>query len=435
MAKQKIVFFIQTHKPIGGSQVLFLNLASFISQNYEQYECFYINYKNKEVENIYGNSNMVFCDVNTDYTRFEDAIFFTPINYIFYLVDKIKELKKARICVYFYHPQIFDWINMQIMEAKVDFDPLLKLLSEHHACSFMDSSNYIAANRLSKVNFEPIYVPVTLSDNLSANVQPEPKSETAIRIGWLGRLDRDKIFSVLNVADNLLDLTQDKPIEFHIIGDGNSKNLIKFSEYTPKIKFIFTSYLYGEERNTYIRENIDIMVAMGISAIDSAVLRIPTVIPVVSPVRFNDDKYTYVHDVKGFSLGWDLKDFKQSGCKAIGLEQVVDDVYKYGRKECIGKEDRDFVTKEFAIAKGAEMFIEAIGKTTLTVEDCLKCSIVNKQMRRRAIYQLIRKRSDYESFHEFCARVKRINLEKNLYEKIKRIWRELNKTFTGRKMV
>ena len=80
-----------------------------------------------------------------------------------------------------------------------------------------------------------------------------------IRIGWLGRLDYDKIYSVLNLADNLIALEQPKPIDLYVIGDGNAKSLIKLSKYCPQIRFIFTSYMYGEERDAFLRKNIDIV--------------------------------------------------------------------------------------------------------------------------------------------------------------------------------
>lgn len=429
MDKKKIAFFIQTHKPIGGSQVLFLNLATYISKNYKEYQCYYINYKNKTVEEIYGGADIIFYDINEcDYKELEDAIFFAPFNYVFYLLSKIRKLKKARVCLYFYHPEIMDWLSMQILERKVNFEGLMKAISKNNGYCFMDSSNYFSIERLYDYKFEKKYVPVTLSDNLDSYKKISGCSDDCLRIGWLGRLDRDKIYSVKNIIDNLSEVNCNKNIDFYIIGDGNSKSLIQYASYSPKIRFIFASYLYGEERNDFIRKNIDLMVAMGISAIDAAVLGVPTVLPIVSPVKFNDNKFIYLYNTEEYSLGWNINDLKKSNCKYTTIEKILEDIYEKDGKETIGQKCRQFALEEFSLKNGTDMFIKVIEESTLTVSQCMRVRLIRRQLLRQNLYRFLRGRKDFESFHEFNARVKRINLENKIINKIKRIKKELNKT-------
>lgn len=432
--KQKIVFFLQTKKPIGGSQVLFLDLASYISNNFsDKYDVYYINCSNPIVNELYGSSNINFCDINCDYSQFENAVFFTPFNYVFYIMSHLRQIKSAKICFYFYHPQIFDWLGMQILSAKPNFEPFLQLLQRTHGCCFMDSSNLISANRLCETKFEPDYVPVTLHSTNGVFKKCSATCKDRIRIGWLGRLDYDKIYSVLNLADNLIALEQPKPIDLYVIGDGNAKSLIKLSKYCPQIRFIFTSYMYGEERDAFLRKNIDIVVAMGISAIDVALQGIPTLVPLVSGTQFRDDKFYYLFDTTGFSLGWNPHDAESIGCKATNFEKVIKDIYEDGKKQAYGDVCREFAVKEFSLARGVALFLSAIEKTTLTVEDCMKCGMISRNINGFRLYCAIRHRHNYEDFHEFSARIKRINKTRGITKKLKRIKAELKRTFSKRK--
>lgn len=428
---QKIVFFVQTKKPIGGSQVLFLDLASYLADNFsDEYDVYYINHSNPMVNKLYGSSNIHLLDVEKcDYSQFEGAIFFTPVNYILYLLAKIKNVKTAKLCLYFYHPQIMDWLSMQIWRGKVNFDPFLNLLQNTNSYCFMDSSNFVALKNVSKVDFQERYVPVAIHDVVETeDTNLQYVDNDKINIGWLGRLDRDKIYSLINLADNLLALESPKQIDFHIVGDGNSKQLIRVSNYSPNIRFIFTSYLYGDERNEYIKNNVDIMVAMGMSATDVAQLSVPTVIPIVSPTAFKDDKYMYIFNIHGYSLGWNREDIKYSGCKLNTIEDILQDIYEYGKKDELGHKCSDFVNDMFSIKNCADNMLNIANMSQLTVETCMRCKLIKRQLSFYSLYCLFRKKSDFARFHEFNARIKRINQQPTFMKKIKRLLLEVRVT-------
>lgn len=426
---KKIVFFVQTRKPIGGSQILFLDFASYLSSNYPDYKIYYINFSNPVVEKLYGSSKINFCDIDScDYSVFDDAIFFTPVNYIFYLMAKIKRVKNAKICLYFYHPQIFDWLNMQISNPSPNFTPFLTLLKEKKACCFMDSSNLIATNRLNNLSFSERYVPVSLHSNNNLclpTIQPAQKN---INVGWLGRLDYDKIYSLLNLMDNLMETNFNQTIRLHIIGDGNAKSLIRISKYCPKIQIVFNSYMYGDSRDKYINDNIDIMIAMGISALDSAYLGIPTLIPIVSGSPLRSNSYTYIFDAKGFSLGWDASDAKTLSFRSHPIERILDDIYVAQKKETFGAACYEYALNNFSLKTGVSLLLSALQDTNLVVQDCLSCKLISSQLNQYMFYKVLRHRKDFESFHLFNARLKRVRLEKTIKKKLKRIVLELKAT-------
>lgn len=407
---KKIVFFIQTKKPIGGSQIQFLDMATHISKNYSEYDVYYINHPNKTVEEMYGGSGVHFCDVsNCDYSFFKDAVFFTPVNYLFYLMDKIQNLDGPKICLYFYHPQIMEWLNTQFESKTVDYLPLLKLLSKTNGYCFMDKSNYLSIRRNFSVDFEKRYVPVPITTG-ECVVKTNPVCHNPFSIGWLGRLDGDKIQSVVNLLDNLLDIGGNYVV--HLIGDGNAKNKINLKKYGDNIKIVCTSYLYGDTRDMYIANNVDLAISMGISALNCSLVGVPTAIPLVSEERICNDRYTLVYDTCEYSLGWNPKDCDEMGCKVYSLGDLIEYFSLNKNKVDCGIRCRDYALSTFSIDRCVNNFLDVVSTTKLTVKDCRKLSIVSNRLLIYKLFKFITKDLCYESFHEFSAKTKREILKK-----------------------
>lgn len=426
---KRIVFFLQTKTPIGGGQLQFLDLAAYVLQHYSDYEIYNINYRHPIVEGMYKDFGIKFLDVDEcDYSQFVGATFVTPVNYTFYLSAKLKDVKGVKICTYFYHPHIYNWLENQIYYRKRKNHDLLQLLYKTDSYCFMDDSNYLPACKLCDIPFNKYYLPVTLhSQNIKKLDNFDFVKKDTMSFGWLGRLDRDKVFSIINFADNLMDIPTDKKIEFHILGEGNSRSLIKIAKYSPKIKFIFTSYMYGQERDNYMREHIDVMMAMGVSAIDGAVMGIPTIIPIVSSTAFRDDKFVYIYDIVGYSLGWDAKDIKELGCKYHRLCDIVDDIYVKGKKKEIGEKCSSFLEDTFSLENGAKLLLENVERTKLTSEVLVKNKTVSRTLRHYKLYRKIRKNRDFPMYHLFISRLNRIQNYKGI-KKVLFPFIELKKT-------
>lgn len=434
MNMKKIVFFVQTKKAIGGSQIQFLDFASYIARNTE-YEAYYINHPHPVVEETYVGTGIHFEDVdNCDYSQFEDALFFTPINYLFYLLAKIRHLKNAKICLYVYHPDVLDWLNAQVPAKDRDMESLCQLFLETNSYCFMDLSNYLSTKRRVDLPWQERYVPVTVhTENTDKvqSVQPVPpvNPDKPLQVGWLGRLDNDKIHSMLNVAENLMKDSTVEKVDFHVIGDGNAKRHMSVANYSPKIRFILTSYLYAEERNNYIRDNVDIMVAMGISAIDTAMLGVPTVIPIVSPKPFWTDSFVYVQDLNKYSLGWNIEDDSNMGCITHSFHEVVEDI-RNGKKLALGEEGRVFCGQTFSLSAASMELLKCLEETELTVAKCMAYPSVQKEMKTFDWYRRLRLCRDFPEFHEAVARMNRAK-QKSFKQKFKTLLSKILKKLRG----
>ena len=123
----------------------------------------------------------------------------------------------------------------------------------------------------------PIYVNQT---KISYCQKHNIKKECEINIGYIGRLDCDKIFSLINVLDNLSLYNTSFKKNVHIIGCGDRKHLItnNKSYKDANINIIFTGFLLDNDKYDYLYNNVDILFSMGTSSLDGALVKIPSVL-------------------------------------------------------------------------------------------------------------------------------------------------------------
>lgn len=128
---------------------------------------------------------------------------------------------------------------------------------------------------------------------------------------WLGRIDQDfKVLPLLKVIKDITDLHNRKilkgEIEFAIIGSGDGNHLVQQeidSNFT--LTFTWIKKVSLADLPNYLTANIDVLVAMGTSALEGARLGVPTVI--VQPFSHVSQEpkfaYRWIHQTTGHSLG------------------------------------------------------------------------------------------------------------------------------------
>jgi len=411
VSQKKLVFFIQKRQAVGGGILLFWRWAQFIIGQHKYDKVYFVNYKNANMDKMFSEGDDCFRDIETvDFSEFEGADFVVPLNYVFFLLEKTATLKYGRILLYDWHPHIVRWYVNQFYYRRRNPEATFSLFCKKNAVAFMDEGCVQSFRKWVKdIDTESLpYVPVTLSSEKEEYIPLKRVAPNKINIGWMGRLDKDKIFSLINLLDNLVKLKTEEPIDIHIIGDGNARNRIVFQKYAPKIRFIFTSTLYGAVRDQYIRENIDIMIAMGISALDTANLSVPIVVPIVSGRPFYKDQFVFLFDSKNYSLSWDSQDIDELGYQTHTLAEILSLVYLDGGKERLGKQCWAHCQSNFAIEKSVHMLLDAISKSELSLADCRAIPEISRQMQRCGVYTKIRRGRTYEEYIEFNQRLNRL---------------------------
>lgn len=411
----KLVFYLKnkTHF-IAGGVAFMLGLAKHIASNTTEYDVYYVGYINNNIQELYGDSPLRLCDITScDFAQFEGAEFFLPIAYITYFLDDAKLIKFGKLLTYDWHPQQIKWFANQFYDTSLSPKGVVDLLCKTNSLAYMDLSCLLSVSNYIEKPVERNLIPVFVSD-FSSQCQDSfaiPQQQEVcrrVRIGWMSRLDRDKIFSLINLADNLYLMKCDVKIDVHIIGDGNSRNLLSLQKYSPKIRFIFTSYLTGKERDEYVKENIDIMVAMGISALDIAYLGVPVVIPVVQTPRFNGNQYVYLFDTWDYSLGWGQAELKDLGYESHTIEKIVQDIHFDKMKHGYGKRCYGFAKENFSVEHSYDCFVASLQRSTLTIDICRNNKILRRHMKLFNFYNKLRGQ-DYGRFVQFVQKASRFS--------------------------
>ena len=398
----KLVFFYPKNEVVSGGFYMFLELAKYISEH-SLYEVYYIHWLRQELTDKYKDSKFVMVDYNTfnNYDSLHDATFIVACNYLPFLLTKIRKGSDSKILLLAWHPYIYDYLFNQFIYHRGIREEVLTFFSQRKALTFMDEVNRVEATIGSKIDFEQRYIPVPYI--WDTKYVPKVKSlGKKISVGWLGRLDADKIYSVINLIENLYNTKYD--IDLHIIGDGAARNKISLSQYTPRINFIFTSYLHGDILKKYLSNNIDLLVAPGQSALLGASLHIPVIIPSMSNIKNYSDKYVYLFNCKNYSLGWRVSTLQKLGYECKGISYFLEQILKQGNKEVLGKRCFDYLVENHSISHSSDCLLKLIKQSTLSVEDCLKFHHIKRHLLEFHLYNRLFNK-DYSEYIKLTPRL------------------------------
>ena len=316
------------------------------------------------------------------------------------MLEEIAPLKSARILPLFLHPEIPFWMENQILIKRFyNFRSVCKLLVRKNAYGFMDIGNKLSVEKAGNVTFESRFFPVVINDE--QKFFSEKTTSSDINIGWLGRLDKDKIYSVINFLDVISASEKYKNITLHLIGNGNGVNVIDFGKYAPNIKIAFNSSLFNEQKDEYITKYFDVAIAMGMSALDTALLGIPTVLPIVSSKPFNDNKFLYIFDTIDYCLGFKQQDLIASNCTTHTAENILDDIYERNKKNELGRACFNFVENTFSLENNIPSIVNMIEGSNLTVGRLLMEPSFFMQRLLFRIYRIYRPNATYDTFMLF----------------------------------
>jgi hypothetical protein len=151
-------------------------------------------------------------------------------------------------------------------------------LSERRSLWFCDAPNLRATSEILGTKFrDPVIVPVPSGDVCESSKRTTFPNR--LGIGWLGRLSDFKIHILVHTVDRMRRWAEERrvAVKFHVIGDGREAGLLEpYGKPTAFFELIRPGVLDGPRRDDYILQNIDLMGAMGTSALDALRLGIPT---------------------------------------------------------------------------------------------------------------------------------------------------------------
>ncbi|MGH1472173.1 MAG: hypothetical protein ACRBCS_13360 [Cellvibrionaceae bacterium] len=195
------------------------------------------------------------------------------------------------------------------------------------------------------VNLDELLCPIAIKNY--GEVPTSRLNKSNIVFGWIGRISHD--FKLLPLKKILRDLEaigseQNRTFRMIIVGDGDgAKSLEIFLPSVGNINVEWIKEVKNDQILKFIDEEIDVLFAMGTSALDGANTSTPTVI--VQPFSIDKEEpskaYRWIFESIGFSLGEFVNIQVEPIQVSVDLKSIVSDIEIQGLDE-ISKQCRKY---------------------------------------------------------------------------------------------
>lgn len=199
------------------------------------------------------------------------------------------------------------------LDLKFRTKRLIKELVENNSVVFMDVygikaiEDSFGKNLISNINDLYLPIPVKTYNRENVFLSRQAKLGNEINITYVGRSSIWKMQPLKKIITDLAQLqTSGYIINVHIITQQpqDYMTFIRDVKLDGNIILHYHNDLVGENYRNFLINTSDIHFAMGTSALDAAVLGIPTVVIDYSSEEFPlDYKYLWLYDAEGYDLG------------------------------------------------------------------------------------------------------------------------------------
>lgn len=415
----KICFFFP-YRVISGVPVLFYRLANEIIRTNCEIEIYIIDYADGVM------ATNVIKHPNIHLITFVDKKFVSPPSDSFLIMQSIlpysirPELiipEQSKLIFWTLHPDnlvpnFFPFLSrnssrnysLYSIAAKYFCFNLMKKLNiffsichENQALWFMDSANLLNTTKHLFNSIEsPIFIPVpTQSTDKKISINENIKNNF-IRFCWIGRLCDFKIHILKYTLIKLSQIANEIKIKIHfnIVGEGEEKASIESLNLESEFfKLNFIGVLTPNELDQYLLKNVDILTAMGTSALEGAKFGIPTILLDYSYVPINRDYlFRWLFSTENYDLGHEItnEDIKYGN---QSLKEIIYDVLNNYIE--LSNNTYDYFNKNHKLSNIAKLFIEKLSESNLVYSSFPK-DIFKKNM--------------FRKIHEFRKGYRQINL-------------------------
>lgn len=157
----------------------------------------------------------------------------------------------------------------------------------------------------SKIN--DILIPIAISVPDKLLKQNYTNNKQVVRLSWIGRVSNDfKKIPIKHIIEDIENYVKESGvmISLTVVGDGDALSEIKEYAGNRNYQINFISNIAYDRLDEFITTQVDLLIAMGTSALDGAKTGCPTI--VINPIRETDPNnvyYRWIHESEGYSLG------------------------------------------------------------------------------------------------------------------------------------
>lgn len=290
------------------------------------------------------------------------------------------------------HVALNQWVMRKLMASKrKELDQLLHNLVDKKSVLFMDGASFRSTcDRLGLTLESPSFIPVPCEvPSLRRKVTPSI-GRTELSFAWLGRVGDFKTHILAYSLRKLSDYAQKTrtPMAFHIIGNGPDVHRIKQLNVEHRFfRIIWSGTLIGEPLDNYLLEHIDMLWAMGTSALEGGKLGIPSILldlaygPVPEGYRFR-----WLFESPEYGLG-ELIGTTNYEANNRSLEIAIESVQS--NYEDLSERTYQYCMQHHSIESVAELFLDAASKASFQYGD-FKPNVLERGITRKG-YELLRR--------------------------------------------
>lgn len=315
--KKSLIFFWPSEK-VGGAELLFGRIAEYMVTRFD-HKVTVVDYKNGFIPKFLKDKNIPFnhiiCPLKTkielkagDYIITADSMFyilkelFNLSNKVYILYWNIYPYGLLSYSLFFFLyrrlPESFSFILNKILEPinRRKIAAFIDAESKRNSYMFMDNKTYYYAKSYFPIKTPPhfLQLPIEQDDD---TLYPLLYKVNTVRIGWLSRLEPNKVYALQYLIRNIKKYNEKhiQKCSLFIIGDGNSYDLVKEWCKNSDIPYFMLGSVKNEILKKTIVNNIDMMFAMGTSALEAASLKIPTVMLSANSYKIpKNQEYQYI---------------------------------------------------------------------------------------------------------------------------------------------
>lgn len=388
----KLYFFFPYNEECG-VPVLFLRMSRWVAEHYgNEYECYVVDYPDGAMaRNITAEDKVkVLPYTEKDGSTIEDdaMIIFQSFRTCFW-PENLRLRPKTKVFWWTLHGRCLAPVLIPEPAAELTFKyswlyktvalfywPFMhrfaKLVDDMIAAGalhFMDATTFMGGVEHIPMKTRQIdrYLPVPASDY--DGELKRVKSADELNVCWLGRLSDEKTpilkYTIRKLAGYALQHQQ--KITLHVLGWGEHQEEVDSMELDNEyFKQLKSRPIKSTEINGFLLQNIDVMFAMGTSALEAAKLGVPTVMVDATYEEIKGD-YVFkpIYERTGYELAHLItkKDF-EPGNKSF--ERIMDLVNNHFEE--FSQQSRDYFVKNHALSSVGEQFVSLIKKSDFTFD-------------------------------------------------------------------
>ena len=414
--KQSLTFFFP-YRDISGVPVLFLRMAEYLSTHYRIETCVIdysdgymartIRERNSPVPVRFfedgvpmhiGSETVLILQSVLPYTMRPELKINSEVRVIFWTLYHMNLVQTIIPLPFFRHMQaryiIFHklFMNTLMLSLKIKLQKLVTSMNNKRSIFFMDGSTLkYTQERLDVLIDRPIFMPVPC-DGVSRNVKKTKApggGDSTLSICWVGRIADFKTPILLYTIQKLSELARKKSfaIRFHVIGEGPDEPRVRaLNVVHDRFQLINEGVIAGETLDKFLLDRVDILAAMGTSALEGAKFGVPTVLLDASyGVVKEDYRFRWLFESEDYGLG-DLMDDSQFAAGNDSLVRIIE----AAQSNYAALSDRTFeyCARNHAISSVCGKFLTAIQMASFRYGD-FSPEIMRKGWIRRA-YERVR---------------------------------------------